>query len=106
MSPLAVAFAAAIVELEKTLARNHREVLEAIREMKVRPASPLPANRNLRIKEAAKKIGVSEHTFRREVARGNIPAGIRLSQGTLGWHENLIDRVIADRAAGIKTTTI
>jgi predicted DNA-binding transcriptional regulator AlpA len=56
--------------------------------------------RMLRAKEAAKKLGLSDRTFRREVARGNIPRGILISEGTVGWRESAIDRVIADREAG------
>lgn len=56
--------------------------------------------RILRAKEAARKLGLSDRTFRREVARGNIAPGIPMSEGTVGWRESGLDRVIADREAG------
>lgn len=56
--------------------------------------------RILRAKEAARKLGLSDRTFRREVARGNIRPGIPMSEGTVGWRESVLDRVIEDREAG------
>jgi predicted DNA-binding transcriptional regulator AlpA len=63
-------------------------------------------DRILRGKAAARKLGFSYRTFRREVERGNIPPGIWMTEGSVGWRESLLDRVIDDREAGRKVTTI
>jgi predicted DNA-binding transcriptional regulator AlpA len=57
-------------------------------------------DRILRGPASAAKLGISPRQFLREVEKGNIPAGIRISEGVTGWRESTLDRVIADRERG------
>jgi predicted DNA-binding transcriptional regulator AlpA len=57
-------------------------------------------DRILRGPAAAAKLGVSPRQFLREVAKGNIPAGIRISERATGWRESTLERVISDRENG------
>lgn len=61
-------------------------------------------DRFLTIKEAAAKLGFGDRTLRREIQRGNIPAGVRLTDNIVRWRESVIDKVIADREAGRPST--
>ena len=57
----------------------------------------MTTDRILRGPAAAAKLGVSPRQFLREVSKGNIPAGIRISERVTGWRETTMDQVIADR---------
>jgi len=61
-------------------------------------------DRILRAPKCAQKLGMSERQFHREIARGNIPAGFKVSERVTGWRESTIDQVIADRETGKKVT--
>jgi len=52
---------------------------------------------------AAERLGMSIRTFYREVSLGNLPRGIPITDRTQGWRETAIDRIIADREAGIRS---
>ncbi len=54
----------------------------------------------LRAKAAADRFGFSTRTLYREVAAGNIPPPIKITDRSTGWREGTIDRVIADRESG------
>lgn len=60
--------------------------------------------RILRPVVAAERLGISIRTLYREVAAGNIPRGIPITDHAQGWRESVIDRVIADREAGRRVT--
>ncbi len=58
----------------------------------------------LRAKASADRLGLSNRTFYREVAAGNIPPPIKITDRTSGWRESVIDQIIADREAGLRSS--
>jgi predicted DNA-binding transcriptional regulator AlpA len=58
----------------------------------------------LPVDEAAAKLGIGVRTFYREIERGNIPHGTSLTDRIIRWRESVIDRVIADREAGRRSS--
>jgi predicted DNA-binding transcriptional regulator AlpA len=65
----------------------------------------MTAEKILRPMIAAERLGISVRTLYREVAAGNIPRGIPITDRAQGWRESLIARVISDREAGRRVTT-
>ncbi|MBW9116626.1 AlpA family phage regulatory protein [Rhizobium cauense] len=58
----------------------------------------------LRPNMAAAKLGLAVRTFYREISLGNIPRGIQITERAQGWRESVIDQVIADREAGLRSS--
>lgn len=62
-------------------------------------------DRILRPQAAADRLGMHIRTFYREIAAGNIPGGIQITDRARGWRSSTIDQVIMDREAGRRITT-
>lgn len=65
----------------------------------------MSGDRLLRPLAAAGRLGLGLRTFYREVSLGNVPKGIPITDRAVGWRESTIDQVIADREAGIRSST-
>ena len=56
--------------------------------------------RLLRIREVAARVGLSETTIKRLRRTGAFPEPVRITVGTVGWAEDVIDRWIDERSSG------
>ena len=59
--------------------------------------APAPSDRILRKPAVLTRIGVSDTTLWRMVKAGRFPAPVRLSPGTVGWHESDVSEWMATR---------
>ncbi len=65
---------------------------------------PRMSCRIVRLKEVQRMTGLSRSTIYNEIARGNFPKQIKLTEGrSVGWHEHAVIQWIESRQQGIES---